>query len=482
MAYPVLSRIGGGLKGMLITMEGVEGSGKSTQIQRLAERLGQAGLSPVVSKEPGGTSLGRELRRLLLTPRTDGESWCAKAELLLFYADRAQHLATLVHPALEQGKVVLVDRFEDSSWAYQGAQGVPEADLVRLRDVVLGEFRPDLTLVLDMDPEESLRRVGARNAQLGEAFTETRYRPGGPGLPPQGPAALPGDRRPGTRPGGAGASPGRRGGRGSSDLVPGLGLPDPARLPGGLMFDPAIKGHGALRQRLLDRLQGGRLPGSLLFTGPDGIGKRRVAMELAQRELCFRRNACGSCAGCQPFRADPVPVELPNLLRIAPEGKAGLIRISAIREDDLVEGGVIRWAHQAAPPRLPSVDPRGGCPSSERSFSQHAAEDPRGAAARDPLPAGHPPARGHAADHPLPVRAAPVRSPAGRARPGRWPERRAGKPGTGLAGRPFPPARSAIWRRVPSPGPSPRWMLGWPWQEAGSSRKPVVPCCRKRTP
>jgi DNA polymerase III subunit delta' len=116
------------------------------------------------------------------------------------------------------------------------------------------------------------------------------------------------------------------------------------------MFDPAIKGHGALRQRLLDRLQGGRLPGSLLFTGPDGIGKRRVAMELAQRELCFRRNACGSCAGCQPFRADPVPVELPNLLRIAPEGKAGLIRISAIREDDLVEGGVIRWAHQAAPP------------------------------------------------------------------------------------------------------------------------------------
>jgi dTMP kinase len=175
MAYPVLSRIGGGLKGMLITLEGVEGSGKSTQIQRLAERLRQAGLPLVVSKEPGGTSLGLELRRLLLTPGTSGESWCPKAELLLFYADRAQHLATLVHPALEQGKVVLVDRFEDSSWAYQGAQGVPEADLVRLREVVLGEFKPDLTLVLDLDPEESLRRVGARNAQLGEAFTETRY-------------------------------------------------------------------------------------------------------------------------------------------------------------------------------------------------------------------------------------------------------------------------------------------------------------------
>ena len=116
------------------------------------------------------------------------------------------------------------------------------------------------------------------------------------------------------------------------------------------MFDTSIKGHEGIRQRLLDRIQGKGLPGSLLFTGPDGVGKRRVALELAQRELCFRRNACGRCGGCKPFQAEPLPVELPNLLRIAPEGKAGLIRISAIREDDLVEGGVIRWAHQAPPP------------------------------------------------------------------------------------------------------------------------------------
>jgi len=175
MAYPVLSRIGGGLRGVLITMEGVEGSGKSTQIQRLTARLEQAGLPLVVSKEPGGTRLGRELRDLLLSPRAHGEAWCPKAELLLFYADRAQHLATLVRPALEEGKVVLVDRFEDSSWAYQGAQGVPEADLVRLREVVLGDFKPDLTLVLDLDPEASLLRVNARNAHLGKAFTETRF-------------------------------------------------------------------------------------------------------------------------------------------------------------------------------------------------------------------------------------------------------------------------------------------------------------------
>jgi DNA polymerase-3 subunit delta' len=116
------------------------------------------------------------------------------------------------------------------------------------------------------------------------------------------------------------------------------------------MFNPSIKGHGIIRQRLCERSQGERLPGSLLLTGPDGIGKRRVAMELAQRELCFRKTACGRCEGCKPFQADVLPVELPNLLRIAPEGKAGLIRISVIREDDLVEGGVIRWAHQAPPP------------------------------------------------------------------------------------------------------------------------------------
>ena len=163
------------MAGVFITMEGVEGSGKSTQIQRLAERLGRAGLPLVVSKEPGGTGLGRELRALLLAPHASGESWCPKAELLLFYADRAQHLANVVRPALADGKIVLVDRFEDSSWAYQGAQGVPEADLIHLREVVLGDFRPDLTLVLDMDPEASLKRVDARNTGLGPSFRETRF-------------------------------------------------------------------------------------------------------------------------------------------------------------------------------------------------------------------------------------------------------------------------------------------------------------------
>ncbi len=117
------------------------------------------------------------------------------------------------------------------------------------------------------------------------------------------------------------------------------------------MFDPALFGHRSQRQRLLDRDAAGKLGRTLLFTGPDGIGKRRAAMELAMRELCFKRSACGACGGCLAFRSEPLPVELPNLLRIAPEGKAGLIRIGAIRGDDVVEGGVISWAALAPPPR-----------------------------------------------------------------------------------------------------------------------------------
>lgn len=117
------------------------------------------------------------------------------------------------------------------------------------------------------------------------------------------------------------------------------------------MFDPLLVGHRSVRQRLLERVEAGRMGGSLLFTGPEGVGKRRVAMELAQRELCFRRTACGQCEGCRMFKGEQLPVELPNLLRIAPEGKAGLIRIGSIREDDLVEGGVIQWAHRAPAPR-----------------------------------------------------------------------------------------------------------------------------------
>jgi len=116
------------------------------------------------------------------------------------------------------------------------------------------------------------------------------------------------------------------------------------------MFDKSILGHTEIRNRLLERLNSNKLYGSLLFVGPDSIGKRRVALELAQREICFKRVACGVCEGCKLFKTDPLPKEFPNLLRIAPEGKAGIIKADVIREDELVEGGVIQWAFQAAPP------------------------------------------------------------------------------------------------------------------------------------
>jgi dTMP kinase len=163
------------LQGVFITIEGVEGSGKSTQLLRLSERLRRLGLPLVVSKEPGGTALGRELRRLLLERHASGETWCTEAELLLFYADRAQHLETLIRPSLADGKIVLVDRFEDSTRAYQGASGVAESSLDRLNELVLRGLKPHLTVMLDMDPEQSLGRVEVRNLALGGEFAETRF-------------------------------------------------------------------------------------------------------------------------------------------------------------------------------------------------------------------------------------------------------------------------------------------------------------------
>ena len=162
------------MRGVLVTFEGIEGSGKSTQLLRLSERLRHLGVDHLVTKEPGGTTLGAEIRRLLLTRHPSGEAWAPEAELLLFYADRAQHLRTVIRPALEAGQVVLVDRFEDSTRAYQGASGVGDDALNHLRDLVLQRLRPQLTVLLDLDPEQGLTRAGARNEAL-PGFQETRF-------------------------------------------------------------------------------------------------------------------------------------------------------------------------------------------------------------------------------------------------------------------------------------------------------------------
>ncbi|NWG45714.1 MAG: dTMP kinase [Alphaproteobacteria bacterium] len=155
--------------GRFITFEGGEGAGKSTQIARLAARLGAEGREVVVTREPGGTQGAEAIRSLLVTGATD--RWTPLAELLLHYAARADHLDRLIRPALARGAIVLCDRFADSSRAYQGlAQGLGLERVEALDRVVTGRTQPDLTLILDIDPAEGLARAGRSGAG-----DETRY-------------------------------------------------------------------------------------------------------------------------------------------------------------------------------------------------------------------------------------------------------------------------------------------------------------------
>jgi dTMP kinase len=148
------------MTGLFVAFEGGEGVGKSTQIGRAAAWLRELGHDVVETREPGGTPLGQELRRLVLDP--DGEV-TARAEALLYAADRAQHVDTLIRPALAAGKVVLTDRYVDSTFAYQGAG----RQLAGTRDVVAwatGGLLPDLTVLLDLDPRIGLHRAGTRSS------------------------------------------------------------------------------------------------------------------------------------------------------------------------------------------------------------------------------------------------------------------------------------------------------------------------------
>lgn len=144
-----------------ITIEGGEGSGKSTNIALIADFLRASGIPHLTTREPGGTQLGERIRELLLAV-TD-EPVLPLAELLLMFAARAQHLAQVVTPALETGTWVICDRFTDASYAYQGAgRMLGEAPVATLERLVQGELRPDLTLILDLDPEHGLERARRR--------------------------------------------------------------------------------------------------------------------------------------------------------------------------------------------------------------------------------------------------------------------------------------------------------------------------------
>ena len=147
--------------GQLITFEGIEGSGKSTQMLKLCDYLTQKGCSVVATKEPGGTDFGMDMRRMILNPNQPFFS--KKTEIMLFYADRLEHVEGVIKPALAAGKIVVCDRYFDSTLAYQwGGRHMPKDLLMVLQDQV--DLSPHLTLVLDLPPEEGMRRAVERSA------------------------------------------------------------------------------------------------------------------------------------------------------------------------------------------------------------------------------------------------------------------------------------------------------------------------------
>ncbi|AZN30458.1 dTMP kinase [Flaviflexus salsibiostraticola] len=154
------------MTGLFISFEGGDGTGKTTQIARLAEHLRAEGAEVVTTREPGGTELGREIRQALL----HGEDLSPRTEALLYSADRAHHVATVIRPALDRGATVITDRFVDSSVAYQGSARELGIDEIRsLNDWAVGGLVPDLTFLLDLDPAVGAARLNREKDRLESA-------------------------------------------------------------------------------------------------------------------------------------------------------------------------------------------------------------------------------------------------------------------------------------------------------------------------
>lgn len=155
------------MQGKLITLEGVEGSGKSTQAELLQDYLQQQGYEVIITYEPGGTKIGKKIRKMLLDP--ENKNLAAKAELLLYEADRAQHVEEVIKPALEADKVVVSDRYFDATLAYQVyARGLDKELVTTLNNLAVGSIVPDLTLLLDIDPQLSLHRADKVTSETGD--------------------------------------------------------------------------------------------------------------------------------------------------------------------------------------------------------------------------------------------------------------------------------------------------------------------------
>lgn len=156
--------------GQFITLEGLDGSGKSTQLEMLGEYLRDQGRAVLTTREPGGTKIGQQIRELLLN--VSPETITSLTELSLMFAVRAQHIEQVILPALGRGELVLCDRFTDSSIAYQGyGRGVPLETIQTLEKLLCQGVRPDLTLILDIDAATSIQRTGVRNRRARQSNT-----------------------------------------------------------------------------------------------------------------------------------------------------------------------------------------------------------------------------------------------------------------------------------------------------------------------
>jgi dTMP kinase len=143
---------------MFITLEGIEGSGKTTQIRRLVEFLEDKGVDCVTTRQPGGTQIGENIRSILLDPANSALE--PLAELLLYMADRAQHINELIRPALKNGKTVVCDRYFDATMVYQGfARGLSIELIGKLHQLLFDDLKPDVTLLLDLSPQVGLERA-----------------------------------------------------------------------------------------------------------------------------------------------------------------------------------------------------------------------------------------------------------------------------------------------------------------------------------
>ena len=149
-------------QGRFVSFEGIEGCGKTTQITLLSEYLKKHSIAHMITREPGGTAVGEGIRKVLLNSETIRLT--AASELLLFYASRSQNIQEKIKPALERNEIVICDRYYHASMAYQGyGRGIPLDFIRKLTDLVCDPYRPDLTFLLDIEPEVGLARARARN-------------------------------------------------------------------------------------------------------------------------------------------------------------------------------------------------------------------------------------------------------------------------------------------------------------------------------